>query len=131
MKASRAKEQALSELIRREEAEAKALAQFKARPLPKFISSAPNESPVLRGLSYLEGSPYRDDGLTTPHKIVPAGYEPHSTLRAKKRAEFELKRAANEEEKMKEERKDTQTLVQNKRRELNKLRQSLRPGSVA
>lgn len=127
-KASRAKEQALSELIRREEVEAKALAQFKARPLPKFIACASNESPVLLGLSYLESSS-TTDGLTTPSKNK-TGFEPHSTLRAKKRAEFDSKRAANEEQRMKEERKSTQLLVQNKRRELNKLRQKIRRESV-
>jgi hypothetical protein len=60
-----------------------------------------------------------------PHSgIVP--YEPHSTVRAKKRASFDERRASNEIVREEEQQRVRQSVIKQKKKELIKLRDSLR-----
>jgi hypothetical protein len=66
--------------------------------------------------------------VTTPRKphsgIVP--YEPHSTVRAKKRALFDERRASNEIVQQEEQQRVRHSVMEQEKKELVKLRDSLR-----
>lgn len=112
---------------------------FRARPLAvSLTSSAASPSPLL-GLQILktQKTPTRMDlndtenmepRVATPQKlhvgIVP--YEPHSTVRARKRASFDERRASNDIFRQEEQQRIRQSVIEQKKKELIKLRDSLR-----
>lgn len=112
---------------------------FRARPLPvSATNSATSPSPLL-GLQILntQKTPTRmnlndtenmEPQVATPQKphvgIVP--YEPHSTVRAKKRASFDERRASNEIVRQEEQQRVRQSVIEQMKKELKNLRDSLR-----
>jgi len=108
--------------------------------MPKFISkNAPTstQSPVLFGLKILSnqspaagtsGSENIEPQVSTPQNqaFKPAAYVPHSTIRAKKRASFDERRALHEIEREEEQERLRLSMIKQKRAELSKLRENLR-----
>lgn len=67
-----------------------------------------------------------DEAVATPRNVVfPEAFIPHSTDRAKKRADFEAQRLQNELMQKEEERRDREQLVKVLRKDLSKLRMSI------
>lgn len=141
--ASKAKEVARLERLQQEADTARREAtRFRARPIPKSVSrrNAPSftqSSPVLLGLNILSHAPSIDTSgseniepqVVTPRKQQPklAAYEPHSTVRAKKRASFDERRALHELEREEEQQRLRKTTIKQRRAELSRLaRDSLR-----
>ena len=140
--ASKAKEVAHLERIQRGEDEARKGTLFRPRLVPKSISlaNAPpiTESPVLLGLEILsyQAPPSTDNSvseniepqITTPQnqRSKTTAYELHSTIRAKKRASFDERRALREMERQEEQEKLRQSMIKQRRAELTRLGKSLR-----
>lgn len=61
--------------------------------------------------------------VTTPQNAAIAAFEPASTVRAKKRAEFEAKRALNEQNRLEKDTQDREQRVKELYKELNMLRE--------
>lgn len=141
---SKAKEVARLERLQQEaDAERKAR-EFKARPMPRSLSrstpSSAHQSPILLGLNILShdtsvssidksGSENVEPQFTTPRNNQASksfAYEPHSTIRAKKRASFDERRALHEIEREQHEERLRQSTIKSRRAELSKLRESLR-----
>lgn len=104
--------------------------------LPKLnlvakIKQRHSNSSQARGLSQsilgadLCSQKENDEAIVTPRNNVTEAYIPHSTDRAKKRAEFEIRRTQNEQIRYEDERRDRERRVQALRKELTKLRMSL------
>jgi hypothetical protein len=119
--------------------------EIQACPMPKSVSKkalASTESPVLFGLRILNqrasstmhtsntsvGSENIAPQVTTPpnQRRKSAAYEPHSTIRARKRASFDEQRALHEIEREEEEERIRQVAIKQRRAELIKLRENLR-----
>ena len=62
----------------------------------------------------------------TPRVIKKTSYVPYSTVRAKKRADFDARRAENESRTLARTKAERKSLLIEKRQEVNKLRESLR-----
>jgi hypothetical protein len=137
--ASKRQEKSQQERQQLETVKERNLRALRARPLPVFAtSSAASPSPLL-GLQILntQKTPTRMDltdtenmepQVATPQKphvgIVP--FEPHSTVRAKKRASFDERRALNEIVRQEEQQRVRQSVVEQMKKELMNLRDSLR-----
>ena len=99
--------------------------------LPSAASMLSSSSQGLLGLDVLtcdstkgkENDVVRTPTLTASGKYV--GYQPHSTIRAKKRASFEAQKVEREQERLIEARQGRQQQVRVLRRELAVLRESL------
>lgn len=114
--------------------------EFRARPMPKTTPKNPStESPVLFGLRILsQGASSSTPADTTgseniaPQIATPRdqgrksdAYVPHSTIRAKKRASFDERRALHEIEQKEEEERRRKAEIKERRAQLYKLRESI------
>ena len=130
----------LAQLQQELDAERKAR-EFQTHSIPKSVSeNAPTstQSPVLFGLKILShqspaaldksGSENVKPQMTTPEnpRSKSVAYIPHSTIRAKKRASFDERRALQELEREEEQERLRQSTIKQRRAELSRLRESLR-----
>lgn len=115
--------------------------EFRARPVPKTTPKNPStstESPVLFGLRILnQGASSTPVETTGSENVAPqvatprdqgrksSAYVPHSTIRAKKRASFDERRALHEIEQNEEEERRRKAEIKQRRAQLYKLRESI------
>lgn len=113
----------------------------KNRPMPclNYSYSSSDSSAGLRGLDFLSTLSSSSDSLqitalshenTAPANVTPrnsktSGYIPHSTERAKKRADFDAHRVENEARRLELAKATRESILVEKRQEANKLRGSL------
>lgn len=148
--ASRAKEAALREQKERQEAEARRKSNFRARPLPATTAPSPSystPSPNLLGLD-LTSSEHKRSGQgnakypgeenSTPTNEMRASAESptkkqrtesssfpdclHSTIRARKRAEYEEQRLAHDQERQQREAQQRKQIIYQTSQELDELK---------
>ena len=104
-----------------------------SRPSFSKTASPASASSPLMGLRLLETTPLslkhagtENRENTTPRNAQISAYMPHSTVRAKKRAEFDARNDAMTQRKTEEERRQRQIEIRKMHKELRKLRQELR-----
>jgi hypothetical protein len=82
---------------------------------------------LLKGIGWKENTAPSAVSTATPksNAVLPAGYQPHSTVRAKQRADFEAQRVLNEQIRLEKESTLRKLQVVALQKELRKLRTSL------
>ena len=148
--ASRAKEAALREQKERQEAEARRKSNFRARHLPATTAPSPSystPSPNLLGLELMSSehkrsgqgnAKYPGEENSTPTNEMRASAESptkkqrtesssfpdclHSTIRARKRAEYEEQRLAHDQERQQREAQQRQQIIYQTSQELDELK---------
>ncbi len=148
--ASRAKEAALREQRERQEAEARRKSNFRARPLPATTAPSPSystPSPNLLGLDLMSSehkrfcqgnAKYPGEENSTPTNEMRASAESptkkqrtesssfpdclHSTIRARKRAEYEEQRLAHDQERQQREAQQRKQIIYQTSQELDELK---------
>lgn len=138
--ASRAKERVLQTKIEQENSEARRKSSFKARPLPVSVIAGSSLNSPLLGLALLDKrhrtkilSGEGEENLPPPPSPSPTKKQRliikppvlHSTAQAERRATFEKLRGLREQDRQERKKKEWKNHMEQKCKELNKLRESL------